>query len=233
MARILVIDDDRALLRALRVALQAAGHEVTSATGGGEGLEQAAISAPDVVLLDLGLPDVDGLEVLHRLRQWTEVPIIILSAAGDEARKVAALDQGADDYVTKPFGMAELEARIRVHTRRSTSERDQAPSEIVVGTLVIDTVHHGVHLAGTQVDLTGREFDILAYLARHAGRICTHQMILHQVWGTGYGTEAQYVHVYVHRLRRKLGDESGRLLKTVPGIGYELAVPGVPDAALG
>ena len=134
--------------------------------------------------------------------------------------------------MTKPFGMAELEAWIRVHTRRGGGGEEQA-TEITVGPIAIDTVHHQARLDGTQVDLTAREFDLLAFLARHAGRICTHQMILRQVWGTGYGKEAQYLHVYVHRLRRKLGDDGGRLIKTVPGIGYELAEPPVPAPAPG
>jgi two-component system KDP operon response regulator KdpE len=149
------------------------------------------------------------------------VPIIVLSAAGAEGRKVAALDAGADDYVTKPFGMAELEARLRVALRRGAPAGDQSATELVVGRIGVDLVHHMATLDGEALDLTAKEFDLLAYLARHAGKVCTHQMILKEVWGTGYGSEAHYLRVYAHRLRRKLGD-AGRLLHTQPGIGYEL-----------
>ncbi len=150
------------------------------------------------------------------------MPIIVLSAAGTEDRKVAALDAGADDYVTKPFGMAELEARLRAALRRSArSVGDDTPTEITVGRIDVDLVHHMARLDGQALDLTAREFDLLAYLARHAGKVCTHQMILRDVWGSSYGSEAHYLRVYAHRLRRKLGD-AGHLLRTQPGIGYQL-----------
>jgi two-component system KDP operon response regulator KdpE len=230
MAKVLVIDDDRSLLRALRVGLQAGGHEVVTAVNGEQGIAQTALAAPDVVVLDLGLPDLDGLAVCRRIRQWSEVPIIILSASGTEDRKVAALDGGADDYVTKPFGMAELEARIRTAIRHRTSgPAETPPATIAVGSLELDLVHHEARLAGTTVDLTAKEFDVLAFLARHAGRTCTHQMILSAVWGSGYGQEAQYLHAYVHRLRQKLDDGSGTLIQTTPGVGYTLR-PVPPDA---
>jgi two-component system, OmpR family, KDP operon response regulator KdpE len=226
MAKVLVIDDDPSLLRALRVGLKAGGHDVVSAADGQQGLTLTAVSDPDIVILDLGLPDLDGLAVCKRIRQWSEVPIIILSASGSEGRKVAALNGGADDYVTKPFGMAELEARIRTAMRHRPAApgRDLAPS-LTVGSLDLDMVHHEARLAGAPVDLTMKEFDVLAFLARYAGRTCTHQMILSAVWGTGYGSEAGYLHAYVHRLRQKLGDRSGTLIRTAPGIGYSL----VPD----
>lgn len=221
MATILVVDDDPALLRAMRIALSARGHQVVTARTGETGVTQASLSAPDVVVLDLGLPDLDGVDVCRRVRQWSDVPILVLSAASEEGRKVAALDAGADDYVTKPFGMAELEARLRVALRRSARAAPDAPSEVQVGRLGVDLVHHMAQLDGRPLDLTAKEFDLLAYLARHAGKVCTHQMILRDVWGTAYGTEANYLREYAHRLRRKLGG-AGHLLRTQPGIGYQL-----------
>lgn len=223
MARVLVIDDDRALLRALRVGLSARGHDVKAAITGEEGLSKAALDAPEVIVLDLGLPDLDGLEVCHRIRQWSDVPIIVLSATGLEDRKVAALDGGANDYVTKPFGMAELEARIRTAIRHRQPDVTPETGRLVVGRLDLDVVHHEAKLDGKTIDLTAKEFDLLVYLARHAGKVCTHQMILRQVWGQDYGSEAQYLRVYIYRLRRKLEDTGGRLLRTSPGIGYSLA----------
>ena len=220
----LVIDDDPSLLRALRLGLQAGGHDVVTAANGQQGISQTAVSSPDVVVLDLGLPDIDGQTVCRRIRQWSEVPIIILSASGNEEGKVAALDGGADDYVTKPFGMAELEARIRTALRhRKADPGESEPATLTVGQLEMDLVHHEVHLAGSPVELTTKEFEVLSYLARHAGRTCTRQMILGAVWGTGYGSEAQYLHAYVHRLRQKLDDSSGTLIRTMPGVGYSLS----------
>ena len=227
MAKVLVIDDDPSLLRAMRLGLRAGGHEVVTAPSGEQGLTQTALTAPDVVVLDLGLPDLDGLAVCRRIRQWSDVPIIILSAAGTEARKVAALDGGADDYVTKPFGMAELEARIRTALRhRRTAGEGPEPSSLAVGPLELDLVHHEARVQETAIELTGKEFDVLAFLARNVGRTCTHQMILSAVWGSGYGREAQYLHSYVHRLRQKLGPDGAALIRTTQGVGYRLEDPG-------
>ena len=224
MARVVVIDDDPALLKALRLGLRAAGHDVFTAATGENGLMQAATATPDVVILDLGLPDIGGLEVCRRLREWSEVPVIVLSAVDDESRKVAALDLGADDYVTKPFGMAELLARIRAAARRR-SAAGPAPdrTEVAAGGVTVDLLHHEAHRDGRALELTGKEFDVLAFLVRHPGRTCTHEMILSAVWGPGYGREARYLHAYVHRLRHKLGDAGGELIRTVPGIGYVFA----------
>ena len=226
MAKVLVIDDDRSLLRALRLGLQSEGHDVSTAVDAQSGLSQTAIIQPDVVILDIGLPDMDGLEVCRRIREWSDVPIIILSATGTENRKVAALDGGANDYVTKPFSMAELEARIRVVIRHRAVETDVESSPTIDhGPLHLDLVHHEARLADETLALTGKEFEVLAFLARHVRRTCTHQMILGAVWGSGYAREAQYVHAYVHRLRQKLHDDAGDLIRSIPGVGYALMLP--------
>jgi two-component system KDP operon response regulator KdpE len=161
------------------------------------------------------------------------VPIVVLSAYGDERRKVEALDSGADDFVTKPFGMAELEARLRVALRHAAARRDGAErfTTLQVGDLEVDLVHHMATLSGSDLELTSKEFELLAYLARHAGKVCTHHMILKDVWGPGYGAESNYVRVYTHRLRKKLGDDDGRLLKTIPGVGYQLLADAHSEAA--
>ncbi len=225
MAKVLVIDDDPSLLRALRLGLTARGHQVITAANGEQGFSQTALASPDVVVLDLGLPDIDGLTVCIRIRQTSDVPIVVLSATDTEDRKVAALDGGADDYVTKPFGMAELEARIRTAIRHHNPEPTEAvPATLSVGPLQLDLVHHEAHLQGNHVELTSKEFEVLSYLARHAGRTCTQQMILIAVWGERYAGEAQYLHAYVHRLRQKLNDPSGTLIRTAPGVGYSLTV---------
>lgn len=222
MARVLVVDDDRALQRALKVALSAHGHEVLLATTGEEGLSSVALRSPDVVVLDLGLPDMDGLEVVRRVRGWSEVPVIVLSATALEDRKVAALDGGANDYVTKPFGMAELEARIRTAMRHAGGPV-AGDGHIAVGGLELDLARYEASLAGKPVELTAKEFELLAYLARNAGKICTHQMILQQIWGGAYGADAEYLRVYIYRLRKKLAGKGGVIVRTAPGIGYCLA----------
>jgi two-component system, OmpR family, KDP operon response regulator KdpE len=225
VAQVLAVDDDPALLRALRIGLGALGHSVLVASTGEQGISQAAIGAPEVIVLDLGLPDLDGLEVCRRIRQWSDVPIIVLSADGTEDRKITALDGGADDYMTKPFGMGELEARLRLALRHKTASTDGSNSgaeQLEVGALELDLVHHQARFEGRAVELTEREFGFLAYLAKHAGKICTHRMILEHVWGPHYRTEHDYLRVYAYRLRRKLGDHRGDFLRTHPGIGYEL-----------
>jgi two-component system KDP operon response regulator KdpE len=232
MIKVLVVDDDPSLVKALRIGLTARGDEVVTAHSGSDAVAQVALVNPDLVILDLGLPDIDGLEVCRRIREFSEVPVVILSAYGDERRKVEALDGGADDFITKPFGMAELEARLRVAMRHASSRTGNGSGDspiLKVGTLEIDVVHHMATIDSAPLPLTRREFDLLAYLARHAGKVCTHHMILKDVWGPGYGAESNYVRVYTHRLRKKLGDEDGRLLRTIPGIGYQLAVD-APDA---
>ena len=226
MPRILIIDDDPGLLNVCRVGLEALGYLVRTAETGNEGLAEAAIRTPDVIVLDLGLPDLDGLEVCRRIRTWSEMPIVVLSADGSEDRKVEALDGGADDYMTKPFGMRELDARLRVAVRhRSTAANAEHPAELDVGSLHLDLVHYGATFGGRSLDLTPREFDFLAYLARHVGKVCTRRMILENVWGPGYEKELHYLKVYAYRIRRKLGDENGQFLQSDPAVGYRLAAP--------
>ncbi len=234
MTKVLVVDDDQALLKALRIGLTARGDEVVTAHSGSEAINQVALAVPELVILDLGLPDIDGIEVCRRIREFSNVPIVVLSAYGDERRKVEALDSGADDFVTKPFGMAELEARLRVairHSEATVRNGSEQVQNLRVGELDIDLVHRMATLAGAPLQLTAKEFELLAYLARHAGKVCTHHMILKDVWGPGYGEESNYVRVYTHRLRKKLGVDDGVMLKTVPGIGYQLLAEPHPTAS--
>ena len=225
MSRILIVDDDPDLLNVCTVGLTALGHQVWTAQTGAEGLDLAAIRAPEVIVLDLGLPDQDGLGVCRRIRTWSDVPIVVLSADGSEDRKVDALDQGADDYMTKPFGMRELNARLKVALRHHAPPADSQSPELDVGALHLDLVHYEASLRGRSLELTPREFDFLAYLARNAGKVCTRRMILENVWGPGYVKELHYPKVYAYRIRRKLGDESGELLQSDPAVGYRLTVP--------
>ena len=223
MALVLVIDDDPDLLNVCRVGLQALGHVVRTAETGHDGLAEAAITRPDVIVLDLGLPDLDGVEVCRRIRTWGQAPIVVLSADSTEDRKVEALEAGADDYVTKPFGMRELNARLRVALRHHAAESGDGPTELQTGPLHLDLVHYEATFDGRDLELTSREFEFLAYLARNAGKVCTRRMILESVWGPGYANELNYLKVYAYRIRRKLGDEDGRFLRSDPSIGYRLA----------
>jgi two-component system KDP operon response regulator KdpE len=229
-AKVLVVDDEHAIVRALSAALDARGYRVSSARSGHEALERVASNAPDVVILDLGLPDLDGLEVCRRIRRWSDVPIVVLTAEGSDDVKVQALDEGADDYVTKPFSTPELLARVRVALRhhRQHDRGDADVAELQVGELVVDLLHHEVRVAGERIDLTPKEFGFLAVLARHPGRVLTHRMILQEVWGEAYGTETQYLRVYASQIRKKLADRPAPTLVTEPGVGYRLveATPG-------
>jgi two-component system, OmpR family, KDP operon response regulator KdpE len=226
MPQILIIDDDRDLLNVCRVGLTALGHQVRTAEDGNEGLAEAAVWSPDVIVLDLGLPDLDGMDVCRRVRGWSGVPIVVLSADGSEDRKVDALNGGADDYMTKPFGMRELDARLRVALRHYQAARqDGQPSEIEAGPLRLDPLRYEVTFDGRPVDLTPKEFELLAYLARNVGKVCTRRMILENVWGPGYASELHYLKVYVYRIRRKLGDEHGSFLQSDPSVGYRLVPP--------
>ena len=224
---VLVVDDEAPILRVVSAALEARGYRVATAENAEIAIHRLATDTPAVIILDLGLPDMDGIEVCRRIRQWSETPIIVLTAEGADDRKVSALDAGADDYVTKPFSMPELLARVRValrHHRHPPGEASQ--SEVEVGDLTVDLAGHEVRLAGRVVDVTPKEFDFLALLARHPGRVLTHRTILQEVWGPEYGTESQYLRVYASQLRKKLADDPARpRLVTEPGVGYRLVDP--------
>lgn len=222
VAHILVIDDEPQILRALRTILSAHHYRVTVAQNGEEGLAQAAAEKPDIIILDLGLPDMDGIEVCAQLRQWTQVPIIILSVRSAEADKVKALDQGADDYLVKPFGTEELLARLRVAQRHLAKSHGEPLTVIVSGDLVIDLTRHIVTRDGIEVKLTATEFNLLAYLASHANRVLTHQNILHSVWGPEYRDNVEYLRVFMSQLRKKLEAQPKhpKHILSEPGIGY-------------
>jgi two-component system, OmpR family, KDP operon response regulator KdpE len=219
-ARVLVCDDDASLLRALAVILAARGYEVIVAHSGEEGLDQAARRHPDLILLDLGLPGIDGVEVIKGIRSWSSVPIIVLSARHQSVSKVEALDAGADDYVTKPFGMDELLARLRATLRRRTNGAE-APRIEAEG-FTVDLVNKRVTRAGTDVHLTPKEWDLIEVLVRHPGRLVSQRQLLHDVWGPGYETEAEYVRVLMARVRRKLEVDPSRPrhFRTETGMGY-------------
>jgi two-component system KDP operon response regulator KdpE len=225
-AVVLVVEDDPQIRRFLRPTLPAHGYRLLEAATGSDGLTQAATRSPDVVLLDLGLPDLDGLEFIRRLREWSTMPIIVLSARGLERDKVAALDAGADDYLTKPFGVEELLARLRVALRhRATVGAGGAVSAVFTsGDLSIDLAGHIVRLGGREVRLTPTEFRLLAMLVRHAGKVVTHRHLLVEVWGPGSAENTHYLRVQMHGLRHKLEETPARprYLITEPGVGYRL-----------
>jgi two-component system KDP operon response regulator KdpE len=232
---ILVIDDDPSIRRVLETGLRARGYRAVSADGGEAGIGAAAIEQPDVIVLDLGLPDLDGVTVCQRIRTWSDVPIIVLSAHGAEERKIEALDEGADDFVTKPFSMKELLARVRVALRhRELRQRGDGNGEapvVRVGDLELDSTARRVTVAGADVELTEKEFDILEHLMRNVGRVVTHDGLLSAVWGPGYADETHYLRVYVNRLRRKLeaDPKQPRLLVTLPRVGYRIDPPSLTE----
>lgn len=221
MTRVLVVDDEPQIRRALRTSLQAHGYDVLAVGTGEEALVAAAEARPDLVFLDLGLPDLDGTEVIRRLRSFSEVPVIVLSVRDRQADKVAALDVGADDYVTKPFGMEELLARLRAALRRLHPD-EPAPPVQRFGDLAVDLAKQLVTRAGEPVHLTPTEYGLLEALVANPGKLLTHQWLLRRVWGQGYGRESHYLRVYVRSLRRKLGDAAAAptLILTEPGVGY-------------
>ncbi len=220
----LVVDDEPQILRALQTSLRGAGYEVDTAATGEAALTSAAVRPPDAVILDLVLPDMRGTDVTRELRAWTSVPILVLSVVGDEDEKVAALDAGADDYVTKPFGIDELLARLRAALRRAEPSREPV---IEVGELRVDLEAHDVTFAGKAVQLTPHEYSLLTVLARNEGKLLTHQTILREVWGRAYSDESHYLHVFVSQLRRKLEPDPARprYILTEPGVGYRLVDP--------
>jgi two-component system, OmpR family, KDP operon response regulator KdpE len=222
---VLIVEDDQNIVDLVRSNLSARGHDVIvskDGTGVSEVLQSRGL---DVVLLDLMLPGRDGFELCQEIREQSGVGIIVLSARRAETDKVRALNLGADDYMTKPFGMRELNARLRVALRHhAVAGEDQA--ELHVGPLHLDLVHCEATLDGRVLDLTAKEFDFLAFLARHAGKVCTRRMILESVWGSQYARDMQYLKVYAYRIRRKLGDEGGQILQSDPSVGYRLMPPG-------
>ena len=226
-ARVLVVDDEPQILRALETTLRGAGYEVETASDGETALTRAAARPPEAVILDLVLPDRSGIQVCRELRTWLEAPVIVLSAVGEERDKVEALDAGADDYVTKPFGIDELLARLRAALRRAAEPGDPV---VEIGELRIDLDKRVVQRDGDVVPLTPREFALLRYLARNEGRLLTHRSILREVWGPSYQTESHYLHVYVSQLRRKIESDPTRprYLLTEAGAGYRLVAPSAP-----
>jgi two-component system KDP operon response regulator KdpE len=222
--RVLVVDDEPQILRALRMSLEGAGYDVDVAATGEDALAAAAMRPPEAVILDLVLPDRSGIEVCRELRGWSKAPILVLSAVGDEGEKVAALDAGADDYVTKPFGIEELLARLRAVMRRAAPSSEPV---VELGDVVVDLERRLVTLHGEPVALTPTEFDLLRLFVRNEGKLLTHPTILREVWGPAYGDESHYLHVYVSQLRQKLEADPTRprMLLTEPGAGYRLLRP--------
>ena len=226
--RVLVIEDEPQMRRFLRATLTSYGFEVREATTAADGMTMAAQQPPDLVLLDLGLPDQDGLEVVRRLREWSELPILVLSARGRDEDKVRALDLGADDYLTKPFGTGELLARIRVALRHAARVAPgRTDTALTFGTITIDPHKREVRRGGQEVHLTPLEYRLLLLLARNAGRVLTHRQILREVWGPGHATQTEYLRVYMLQLRRKLEEVPAqpRLILTEPGVGYRIREP--------
>ena len=223
--RILIVDDEPQIHRFLRPSLVATGFDVLTATNGADAIRVAAAINPDLIILDLGLPDMDGKEVITTVRKRSAMPILVLSARDREAEKIAALDAGADDYVNKPFGIGELLARIRSQLRRTTPAADgPEKSAYEVGPLRIDLPEHRVTCAGEPVHLTPKEFELLTLFARHAGRVLTHRQILTEVWGPAHSADTQYLRVFIGQLRQKLEatPSEPRLILTEPGVGYRL-----------
>ena len=221
---VLVVDDEAAILRFLKPALEANGYEMASAGTVAEATKRIAADSPDIVLLDLGLPDGDGKDVIRRAREWSDVPIIVLSARERETEKIVSLDLGADDYVNKPFNIGELLARMRTALRHRMQRKAEIPL-LRVGNLEVDAVRHRATRAGAEIKLTPKEFELLSFLARHAGRVVTHKQFLTAVWGPAHTEDTQYLRVYVGQLRQKIEEHADdpRIILTEPGIGYRVA----------
>ncbi len=228
-ATILAIDDEPQIHRFLRPVLEAGGYAVIRADTGAEGLRLAAARSPALILLDLGLPDIDGQAVLTRLRSFSAVPAIVLSARDTEAEKIRALDNGADDYIEKPFAVGELLARIRAALRHRRAQQGVAECLEFPG-LSVDMARRQARAAGAVLALSPREWDLLSLLSRNAGRVLTHRQLLTAIWGPAHAGDVQYLRVYIGQLRQKLG-EAGRLIGTEPAVGYRMAEPAPPDAA--
>jgi two-component system KDP operon response regulator KdpE len=222
--RVLIVDDEPAIRRFLRVTLTAQGYYTLEAISGQEALVNAATEKPDIIILDIGLPDIDGVQVTRLLRQWTNIPIIILSVRGSEGDKIAALDAGADDYLTKPFGVGELLARLRAALRRVTQKTGSPVFSS--GSLKVDLSSRLITIAGTEVQLTPTEYELLRVLVTHAGKVLTHHFLLREVWGAEYGEELHMLHVNISNLRRKIEPEPAhpQFIITEPGVGYRLRI---------
>jgi two-component system KDP operon response regulator KdpE len=222
--KVLVVDDEAAILRFLKPALEANDYEMTTVGTLAEALKQIAAKSPDIVLLDLGLPDGDGKDVIRRAREWSDLPIIVLSARERETEKIEALDLGADDYVNKPFNVGELMARMRTALRHRLLKNSETPV-LRVGGIEVDAVRHRVTRAGADIKLTPKEFELLSFLARHAGRVVMHKQLLTAVWGPAHRDDTQYLRVYIGQLRQKVEDnpDDPRIILTEPGIGYRIA----------
>jgi two-component system KDP operon response regulator KdpE len=220
--RVLIVDDEPAIRRFLRVSLAAHGYDVFEAVDGQSALTAVAAARPDLVILDLGLPDMDGTDVTRQLREWTQIPILVVSVRGQENDKIAARDAGADDYVTKPFGVGELLARMRVALRRTVPAAEEPV--FVMDDLAVDLARREVRLGGREVQLTPTEYDLLRVLVTHAGKVLTHRQLLREVWGVGYEQEAHMLRVNISNLRRKLEPDPTRprYIRTEPGVGYRL-----------
>jgi two-component system KDP operon response regulator KdpE len=223
-ARVLIIDDENQIRKMLRVALSAQGYELAEAATGQEGLNQAALFHPDLIILDIGLPDIDGISVLKQLREWIKTPIIVLSVREMENDKIRALDLGADDYVTKPFSMRELLARMRVALRHAVKTEEEPV--ISYGALTVDFAHRKVTVEGVEIKLTPTEYDILKQLVIHAGKVLTHRQLLKTIWGIDYQQEAHYLRVYIGQIRRKIEKDPTRpqFIITEPGLGYRFMI---------
>jgi two-component system, OmpR family, KDP operon response regulator KdpE len=222
---IMLIEDDPSIRKFLRITLQSQDYRILEATGGEEGLRQAAASQPDIIILDLGLPDLDGVEVARRLREWSAIPIIVVSARGREQQKVAALDAGADDYLTKPFGVGELLARVRVVLRHlASANRETGEPVFEFDSLKVDLSARTVSVDGREVHLTPNEFKLLSVLIKNAGKVLTHRQLLHAVWGPGTAEETHYLRVYMNQLRQKLESDAARprFLITEPGVVFRI-----------
>jgi two-component system KDP operon response regulator KdpE len=221
VVRVLVVDDEPQIRRFLRTSLHAHGYQIIEAASGEEAVTRAATEQPDIVILDLGLPDVDGQEVIRRIREWSDVPIVVLSVREREADKIEALDHGGDDYVVKPFGIGELLARIRTALRHRLQAEAEQPV-FRAGALVVDLARRVVSVDGREVRLTPKEYDLLRVLVTHAGKVLTHQQLLRQVWGPAYLTETHYIQVYIRQLRRKIEPDPAQpqYILTEPGVGY-------------
>ena len=220
--RILVVDDEPQIRKFLRISLTSQGYEVVEAPRGEEGIAKCATAQPGLVILDLGLPDLDGQQVISRIREWSDVPIIVLSVRTRDIEKVSALDSGANDYVTKPFSIDELLARIRAAMRSRLGTAETA--EFVIGELIVDVPRRRVSVGGDDVKLTRKEFELLRMLARNAGRIITHRQILREVWGPAHEDDVHYLRIYIAHLRQKLGDDPAnpQFIESEPGVGYRL-----------